>query len=273
MGPARAAAGPSRAGAPEGAALRTDGLEVRFGATIALSDVTLAIPAGARVALLGPNGAGKSTLLRAVLGLVERSAGTIEVGARSVAFVPQDMELEAGFPVTALDVVRIGRYGSIGLLRRFSASDHGLVGRAMDALDVTGLASRRFGDLSGGQRQRVLLAQAVAQDAELLLLDEPLTGVDAPTADRLRRLLDLWRTQGRTVIVATHDLRSASRDFDLVVCVNRRLVAAGDASTVLTDEILAETFAGQIFRLGDLVVEAAHHHHHDEGHAHGSEGG
>ena len=245
----------------EPSALVADRLNVVFDGRHALTDVTLDVPEGASVALLGPNGAGKSTLMRAAIGLVQARSGSIRLGEGRVAFVPQHLDVEPAFPVTALDVVRMGRYGELGWLRRFGERDHELVGEGMRALSVEHLAGRRFGDLSGGERQRVLLAQAVAQDARLLLLDEPFTGVDRPTHEAAHALLRHWSAQGRTVIVATHDLESAARDYDLVVCLNQRLVAFGPAETAATEEVLAQTFAGHVLRVGDLLFDVAHHHH------------
>ena len=243
------------------AAFAADGLTVAFADAPALDDVTFALPAGSRTALLGPNGAGKSTLFRAAVGLVAVQAGSVHLASRRVAFVPQHIDVEPGFPVTGADVVRMGRYGDLGWLRRPGTRDHELVAEAQRALDVGHLSSRRFGDLSGGERQRVLLAQAAAQDADLLLLDEPFTGVDRPTHAAARALLARWSEEGRTIVVATHDLESAARDYDLVLCLNRRLVAYGPAATTCTEEVLAETFAGHVLRVGELLVDVAHHHH------------
>jgi ABC-type Mn2+/Zn2+ transport system ATPase subunit len=247
-------------------ALVARGLTVAYGGVEALREVSLEIPRGASVALLGPNGAGKSTLLEAAVGLVRPRAGSIETAARrrdagAVALVPQHLAVEAAFPATTADVVRMGRYGDLGPLRRFGDRDRELVAEALAALDIEPLADRRFGDLSGGERQRALLAQAVAQDAELLLLDEPLTGIDAPTRESIRSLLARWREEGRTVIVATHDLETAMRDYDLVACLNRRLVAFGPPAETCTEEVLAETFAGRVVRMGSLLFDVAHHHH------------
>ena len=241
--------------------LRTAELTVSFNGDRALDEVTVEVPRGVSVALLGPNGAGKSTLFRAAVGLVEPRSGSIELGASRVAFVPQRLDVEPAFPVTATDVVRMGRYAEVGWLRRFGARDHELVADSLRALGVEELAHRRFGDLSGGQRQRVLLAQAAAQEADLMLLDEPFTGVDRPTHDALRELLRGWRDLGRTIVVATHDLESAARDYDLVLCLNRRLVAFGPPAQTCVEDVLAETFAGHVVRVGDLVVDVAHHHH------------
>jgi ABC-type Mn2+/Zn2+ transport system ATPase subunit len=242
-------------------ALRAADLTVAFNGDRALDELTVEVPRGVSVALLGPNGAGKSTLFRAAVGLVEPRSGSVEVGAARVAFVPQRLDVEPAFPVTATDVVRMGRYGDVGWLRRFSPRDHELVADSLRALGVDDLADRRFGDLSGGQRQRVLLAQAAAQEADLMLLDEPFTGVDRPTHDALRELLKGWRDAGRTVVVATHDLESAARDYDLVLCLNRRLVAFGPPAETCVEDVLAATFAGHVVRVGDLVVDVAHHHH------------
>jgi ABC-type Mn2+/Zn2+ transport system ATPase subunit len=242
-------------------AFATDHLTVAFGDIPALEDVSFELPAGSRTALLGPNGAGKSTLFRAAVGLVGAKAGSVRLASRRVAFVPQQIDVEPAFPVTGADVVRMGRYGDLGWVRRFGPRDQELVADAQRALDVEHLAARRFGDLSGGERQRVLLAQAAAQDADLLLLDEPFTGVDRPTHSAARALLARWSEQGRTIVVATHDLESAVRDYDLVICLNRRLVAFGPAATTSTEEVLAETFAGHVLRVGELLVDVAHHHH------------
>jgi len=236
-------------------------LTVRVGGTTALEDVSFEIPSGTTVALLGPNGAGKTTLFRAAIGLVKPQSGSIEMGSDKVAFVPQRLEIEPSFPVTVTDVVKMGRYGELGWLGRFTEGDHELVTDAIEALEITDLAERRFGDLSGGERQRALLAQAAAQDADILLLDEPFTGLDAPTRVTLKKKLEKWRDDGRTVVVATHDLESASRDFDLVLCLNQRLIAFGPPAETSTEDVLAKTFAGRVVRVGELLVDTEHHHH------------
>ena len=235
-------------------------LSVRLGGRLALEDVSFELPKGVTVALLGPNGAGKTTLFRAAVGLVRPEWGSIELEGQ-VSFVPQRLDIEPSFPATVTDVVRMGRYGELGWLGRFKQRDRELVAGAIAQLGIESLTQRRFGDLSGGERQRALLAQATAQDADVLLLDEPFTGLDAPTHAAVRELLATWRSQGRTVVVATHDLESASRDYDLVICVNRRLVAFGPPAETCVESVLAETFAGRVVRVGDLLIDTAHHHH------------
>jgi ABC-type Mn2+/Zn2+ transport system ATPase subunit len=241
-------------------ALTAHALTVSFGGVPALLDVDLEVSAGASVALLGPNGAGKSTLFGAAIGLVAASSGSVELHSRRVAFVPQHLDVDETFPVTVGDVVRMGRYGDLRWFGRATERDRTLVADALAALGIAALRDRRFGSLSGGERQRTLLAQAVAQDAEILLLDEPLTGVDVPTQEAIRGLLSRWREDGRTVIVATHDLASATRDYDLVLCLNRRVVAFGPAETTCTEDVLYETFAGRIVRVGSLMVDVSEHH-------------
>jgi ABC-type Mn2+/Zn2+ transport system ATPase subunit len=243
------------------AALSARELTVRYGSQLALERVKAEIPAGSSVALLGPNGAGKSTLFAAAVGLVSPDSGSIALSSERVAFVPQRLEVEPMFPATVLDVVRMGRYGDLGPWRRFGERDRELVAGAIELLGLGHLATRRFTELSGGERQRALLAQAAAQDPDLLLLDEPFTGVDAPTREAVHGLLASWHQDGRTVIVATHDLASARREYELVLCLNRRVVALGDPAETLTEPVLAETFAGRVLRVGELLVDVAHHHH------------
>jgi ABC-type Mn2+/Zn2+ transport system ATPase subunit len=242
------------------AALVTRELTVEYGAVTALRDVTLDVPESSAVAVLGPNGSGKSTLFAAAVGLVAPAAGSISVGGRRVAYLPQHLSFEPTFPITVLDTVRMGRWGERGRLGRLREHDHRLVEAALERLDIADLAGRRLSALSGGQRQRALIAQVVAQDAQLLLLDEPFTGVDRPTAEAIRGLLREWREEGRTVLVATHDLERSAVDFDLVLALNRRLVAFGPAAEVVTDAVLAETFAGRIAAVGSTIVDLDRHH-------------
>ena len=243
------------------ASIKATGLTVRYGREAALEDISVEIPPSSTVALLGPNGAGKTSFFRAAIGLARPSSGSIEVSSRRMAFVPQRLDIEPSFPVTVADVVRMGRYGDLGWTGRFGDGDRELVSTALAELGIEHLSHRRFGDLSGGERQRTLLAQASAQDADLFLLDEPFAGLDAPTHGALQRLLQGWRERGRTVLVATHDLESAARDFDLVLCLNKRLIAFGPPQTTFTEEVVSETFAGHILRVGSLLVDTAHHHH------------
>lgn len=240
-------------------ALRVRDLSVRYGSNLALDRVSLEVPAGSSVAVLGPNGSGKSTLFSALLGIAP-ARGAAVTFAQHIAYVPQGIETDRAFPATVRDVVRMGRWSPRGWLSRLTAVDHALVDEAIDALGISHLAGESFGALSGGERKRALLAQAVAADAPLLLLDEPFTGVDRPTLLALERLIASWAGEGRTVLVATHDLEGAA-SYDLVACLNRRLVAFGPPDQALTEDVLRETFSGHIARVGDTVIETEHHHH------------
>lgn len=242
-------------------AASTEELTVTYPSGDALDRVSLDFPCGSSVAILGPNGAGKTTLLHALTGLTRPSSGGVRIERPPVALVPQELSIEPMFPVTAADVVEMGRFGSLGLLGRKGRHDRELVDKAIERLEVESFADERFGTLSGGQRRRALLAQVAAQDANLICLDEPFAGVDVPTVQAIRDLIEDWRNDGRTVLVTTHDLESSARDYDLVVALNQRVVAAGPASTTLTEDVLTETFAGRIARVGDFIVDTAHHHH------------
>ena len=248
-----------------GTGVGVDGLTVAYGEVVALEDATFSIPAGASVAVLGPNGSGKSTLFSALVGLVAPARGTIDIGGRRIAYLPQHLNVDPMFPLTVRDTVRMGRWGELGWLKRLGARDRMLVDAAMEELGVTSLAGRRLSELSGGQRQRALIAQAVAQDAEVLLLDEPFTGVDRPTAGAIRGLVRRWRDEGRTVLVATHDLERSTRDYDLVLALNRRVTAFGPAATTLDDDALRATFGGHALEVGGEIVDTiGHGHRHDD---------
>ena len=241
------------------AAITVTGLTVTYGSVVALDDISFSVPAGASVAVLGPNGSGKSTLFSTLVGLVAPSRGSFDVGGLRVTYLPQHLNVDAMFPITVRDAVRMGRWGQLGKLGRFTPRDHELVSRAMDELGIEELAGRRLSELSGGQRQRTMVAQAVAQDGQVLLLDEPFTGVDRPTAQSIRALVRRWRDEGRSVLVSTHDLERSTRDYDLVLALNRRLVGSGPASSTLTEDVLRATFGGHALDLGGAIVDTAGH--------------
>jgi len=206
---------------------------------------------GTALALIGPNGAGKSTLIKAILGLVPVVAGRIEVlgttpaAARGrVAYVPQAEALDPQFPVSVFQVVLMGRYRAIGWGRRPSRADKAAARAALEEVGLAHRAPDRFGVLSGGQRQRVLLARAVAQEARLLLLDEPFTGVDATTTDSVLAVLRRLRDNGVAVVMSTHDLSVAHLACDDACLLNRHQVAFGPVEEALTPELLKATYGG-----------------------------
>jgi manganese/iron transport system ATP-binding protein len=235
--------------APPHPALVLDGVSAAYRRDPVLHGVTGSVAPGGALALIGPNGSGKTTLIRSILGLVPVVAGSIEVlgttpvRARGcVAYVPQADVLDSQFPVDALGVVLMGRYRSIGWLRRPGRDDRE---RAMAALAEVGLADRageRFGMLSGGQRQRVLLARAVAQEARLLLLDEPFNGVDTTTTDLVLDVLERLRADGVAVVLSTHDLSVAHLACGDACLLNGRQIAFGPIDEALTAELLRETY-------------------------------
>jgi ABC-type Mn2+/Zn2+ transport system ATPase subunit len=244
-------------------------LAVGYGGRPVLEGVTFSIEPGERLAVLGPNGGGKSTLVRALLGELPPLAGRLEVNVRC-SVVPQTERSRLDYPVTALDVALMGSVSRLPWWRRPGRRERGLALEALAAVNLEELARRAFGELSGGQRQRVLVARALVQDAGLVLLDEPFTGVDAASADVLAALIDRLAAEGRGVLIATHDVDQA-RGFDRVLCLNGRQVAFGGPE-VLTREVLEETYGGAIVAVPEgegqpaRGILPAHHHEHGHGH-------
>ena len=233
----------------EAPVLAVDGLRVGYRSVLALDAVTFQLPRGSLTAPIAPNGAGKSTLFQALLGLVTPWAGSIRLNGKSVAegrfafgYLPQTDRLDLDFPVTAREVVVMGRYARIGPGRRPGATDWAVVERSLAQVGMADLAGRGIGELSGGQRQRVLLARALAQEAPMLLLDEPFSGVDTLSQQAVFALLTRLAADGTTILVATHDLGLVSERFDRVVCLNRRVIAQGPPDAVLTEATLSATY-------------------------------
>jgi ABC-type Mn2+/Zn2+ transport system ATPase subunit len=225
----------------------------------ALSGVSFEGRPGEVVAVLGPNGGGKSTLFRALLGELPYRRGTVELPARP-AYVPQTQRARLDFPLSALDVALMGAYGRTPWFRRLDRSDRAAAREALARLGLEAEADERFGALSGGQRQRVLIARALVQDAPVLLLDEPLSGVDVPSAARIEALFEELRGEGRVLLVATHDARQA-RAWQRVLCLNRVQIAFGAPAEVLTPDVLKATYGGELVVLGDGTTAVAVEHH------------
>jgi ABC-type Mn2+/Zn2+ transport system ATPase subunit len=239
-------------------------LAVGYGGPAVLSDVSFTVRPGQRIAVLGPNGGGKTTLFRALLGELPPLSGSVELNARC-ALVAQTERSRLDFPVTALDVATMGTVARIAWYRRPGRAERADALEALAAVGMAELANRSFGDLSGGQRQRVLIARALVQDAKLLLLDEPFTGLDAVSAGQLERLLADLAAQGHGLLIATHDVEQA-RVWDLVLCLHRRQIAFGTAEQALTRETLAATYGGAVVTIpatGERVLLPADHHDHD----------
>jgi manganese/zinc/iron transport system ATP- binding protein len=234
-------------------AIRVGNLTVSYRGKPAIRNVTVAVEQGLRVGLVGPNGAGKSTLLRALVGLLAPDTGQVELFGRPVrearklvAYVPQRSEVDWDYPVVVEEVVLMGRFPHLGWVRRPRPEDRRVAWECLRQVGMEDLAHRQIGQLSGGQQQRVFLARALAQEARLLLLDEPFVGVDAATEETIYALLDRLRKEGRTVVVATHDLNRAQTAFDRLLLLNQRVVAYGPPAEVFRPDLLQRTYGGRL---------------------------
>jgi ABC-type Mn2+/Zn2+ transport system ATPase subunit len=243
-------------------AIAAAGLAAGYRGPAVLDQVTFDLRPGERISVLGPNGGGKSTLFRVLLGELEPRAGELRVDG-ACAFVPQTERSRLDYPVSALDVALMGTLSRRGWWRPNGRAERRFARGALDRVGLAPLADHQFGELSGGQRQRVLVARALVQDAPILLLDEPFSGVDRPSGELLERLLADLAAEGRSVMVATHDVEQASR-FDRVLCLNRRQVAFGEPRATLTTATLEATYGGAIVTLpgteGRAAILPAHHH-------------
>ncbi|GIV75710.1 MAG: ABC transporter [Litorilinea sp.] len=237
------------------------GVSAHYDGVLALEDVTFQVRRGDRVAIVGPNGAGKSTLFNVIAGILKPAQGRVVMhgsgpnGRLNVGYVPQRNRIDWRFPVTVADVVMMGRVGRIGLLRRPGRRDREAVASALEQVDMAHLAHRQIGELSGGQQQRVFLARALAQEAELLLLDEPFTGLDLPSQEALLEILERLHGQGITMLVATHDLTQAAQFFPQILLLNRRVIAYGTPEQVLTSEMLGQAYGSQMHAVSSHAGE------------------
>ena len=233
--------------------LKVRGLTVSYGEKPAIFSIDADFPAGAMTAIVGPNGAGKSTLLNAALGLIPRVSGEVSVfdqaidAARDrVAYVPQRASVDWDFPTTVIDVVLMGRFRHLGLFGRVTRAERARATQALARVGMDGFADRQIGQLSGGQQQRVFLARALAQEADLYLLDEPFAGVDAATERAIIAVLQDLKAQGKTVVAVHHDLATVPAYFDQVFLINVRRVAQGPVADAFTPAALAETYGGRL---------------------------
>jgi len=248
---------------PSEAALATRGLTVSYGEKPAVFSVDATFPAGAMSAIIGPNGAGKSTLLKAALGVIPRLSGEVYVFGKPVeaardriAYVPQRASVDWDFPTTVMDVVQMGLYRKVGLLGRLSGKMEETARDCLDRVGMADFAHRQIGQLSGGQQQRVFLARALAQDADLYLLDEPFGGVDAATERAIIGVLKLLKAEGKSVVAVHHDLSTVRDYFDHVFLINVRRIAEGPVRAAFTPENLHATYGGRLAatHLDELAV-------------------
>lgn len=244
--------------------LTIDDMTVAYDRKPVLWDVDLDIPEGQLIGIVGPNGAGKSTLMKAALNLIPSVSGRVLMYGRPyakqrhlVAYVPQRESIDWDFPVSALDVAVMGQYGRVGWLRPVKRAHREAAMAALQRVGMADFATRQISQLSGGQQQRVFLARALAQEARLFLMDEPLAGVDAATERTIVELLRELRSEGRTVVVVHHDLQTVHRYFDQVVLLNMRVVAAGPTEETFTKENLDKTYGGRLTLLDEVSQAVA----------------
>jgi len=226
-------------------------VSARYDGRVALENITFHLHVGERIAVVGPNGAGKSTLFKIVAGVLQPDAGEVTVsGSRPaahscIAYVPQRSQVDWNFPVNVADVVMMGRSAKLGPFNFPKKRDWDFVARALETVELANLSKRQIGQLSGGQQQRMFIARALAQEAELMLMDEPLTGLDTPAQESLLDLLDTLREQRVTVMVATHDLEQAAKHFDRIMLLNKKIVAFGNSESVLHADNLLSAYGGR----------------------------
>ncbi len=239
------------------AAITIKGLTVAYDSVPVLWNVDLAIEQGVMMGVVGPNGAGKSTLLKAVLGVVPKLAGDVEVlgkrfnaNRQQIGYVPQRTSVDWDFPTTVLDLVKMGTYGRLGWFRRPGAKEKSDSLAALDRFEMRDFAQRQIGELSGGQQQRAFLARAYVQNAPIYFLDEPFAAVDATTEKAIIRLLKDLRDEGKTIVVVHHDLTTITDYFDAITLVNKKIIASGPIATAFTSQLLDQTYGGPIKNCG-----------------------
>lgn len=245
--------------------VRLDDISVRYGDDLALDRITAEIPAGSSVAVIGPNGSGKSTLLKVIAGIIRPASGTVDTGSQSVSIVLQSTDVDPHVPLSVRDTVTMGRYPGLGLLGRLSERDRQAVWAALRQMELQDLADRQIHRLSGGQRQRAFVAQGLAQEADILLLDEPLTGLDVVSKSLIAEAIARVGAAGGTSIITTHSFAEAE-SCDLVLLLATEKIAFGPPASVLTEPNLRAAFGGRFVQVGEILVVDDPHHH--DAHAH-----
>ncbi|RED94350.1 metal ABC transporter ATP-binding protein [Marinoscillum furvescens] len=240
-------------------ALEIHDLTVSYDKKPVLWGIDLSVPKGAIAGIVGPNGAGKSTLIKSVMGLVPLSSGYVKIFdeelntvRKRVSYVPQRESVDWDFPASVLDVVMMGRYSKVGLMRRLRKADLEAARYALQQVGMEKFEKRQISQLSGGQQQRVFLARALTQQADIYFMDEPFAGVDAATEKAIIQLLKEMASQGKTVIVVHHDLQSVATYFDWIIMLNLRLVASGPTEKAFSQELLEETYGGKLTLLTEV---------------------
>lgn len=225
----------------------------------ALWDIDFQLPKGKLIGIIGPNGSGKSTLIKSIMEIIDKSSGWVKIFGKDidkvrhkVSYVPQRESVDWDFPTNVMDVVLMGRYGRKSLFRRTNKEDRKIAINALEKVGMLPFAKRQIAQLSGGQQQRVFMARALAEQAELYLMDEPFAGVDAATENSIFQVFQEIRDSGKTMMVVHHDLQSAAKYFDWIVLMNTRLVAVGSIEEVFTKENMEEAYGGQLSVLNQV---------------------
>jgi manganese/iron transport system ATP-binding protein len=232
--------------------LKTVGLSVRYDNTLALENISFQLNTSERVAVVGPNGAGKSTLFKVIAGVLSPTEGEVKVygsgpgGHICIAYVPQRSQVDWAFPVNVIDVVMMGRIGKLGLLRWPGRNDWEYAQHCLEDVGLGDLAKRQIGELSGGQQQRMFIARALAQEAEIMLMDEPLNGLDVSSQENIFEILDELQRRDVTIMIATHDLDQAAGRFDRVMLLNHQLLGFGSPEEVFTPDQLRTAYGGHL---------------------------
>ncbi|NDE62364.1 MAG: metal ABC transporter ATP-binding protein [Cyclobacteriaceae bacterium] len=233
--------------------LEVHDLTVSYDQQPVLWNVDLSLPSGQLIGILGPNGAGKSTLIKSIMGLIPPTSGYIKIFNKPlqevrtrISYVPQRESVDWNFPASVLDVVVMGTYGKLGLFRRPGKKEIQIAEDALEQVGMTAFTKRQISELSGGQQQRVFIARALAQQADLYLMDEPFAGVDMATETAIFQLLQDMARTGKTVLVVHHDIHSAMNFFEWVIMLNLHLVASGPKDQVMTEELLRKTYGGKL---------------------------
>lgn len=235
--------------------LKISHLSVHYESGAALDDISFELTPGERLAVVGPNGAGKSTLFKVIAGMLAQSEGQVHVyghepdGHICIGYVPQRSQVDWNFPVTVAEVVMMGRIGKIGLLRNPTSRDWEVVRHSLEVVGINQYARRQISQLSGGQQQRMFIARALAQEAELMLMDEPFSGLDISSQDEIFSILMTLKAQGVTVMVAMHDLKLAAERFDRVMLLNRQMIALGKPEEALQSQNLIQAYGGRLHLL------------------------
>ncbi len=231
--------------------LEVDSLSVKYNGKYALEDVSFSVQQGERVAIVGPNGAGKSTLFKALIGLLHPTKGTLNTNGAEFGYVTQRSVVDWSFPVTVHDTVMMGRIAKMGWLRWQRPRDREIVRQCLSQVGMLEYANTQIAELSGGQQQRVFIARALAQEATILLMDEPFSGVDAPSTEAIMEIVEHLHDHGVTVLVSTHDLNLAAERFDRLALLNRQMIAYGSPQEVITSRTLAAAYGGQALWQGE----------------------